>query len=545
MGSGEWRKRRGEEGMSQNDAVYDLRVIRELLVGAFDPKDLQRLCMEHPRLRPIVANFGAKYSLNEMIDEVIHYCETEVLWDEFLAAIRDVKPNQYARFESRLRTAGYAGAGPPRPGATAAGLRESRGMRGLVPASIGVATAFIVFLILLTTRYYQAAVTLGALLLATVLCLAVYSALAKAAQGTTDDQKPLAARRRLWAVLGILAVVAVIAASFAVRPIRHFIVSAFAGTPTPIATQSLEAPAALALSTDAAPLPQAPKAAAEEAAVSAPRSSSTPTPMPVPTRANPVSTAVVRIDSETLNSGTVSELSHLLVEDMVYGRILVVVPGSISAKRATAVHLLVFPDNESDWVYPVMVAELNGAGFEIRPDGPQRQAVVSGQTARWSWSIWTQWTGSHDLVLSISTEIPLDGEGAEDRLALGSIPIAVNVVRAPTGVAPSEAMSAPASAPESTAAPEAAAYPPTVTPQPFPSSPSATEPTIAWGTAGFLMVTSVAVLALLSVRKYNSRESAVSILEQRLSLELDQETRAEIRQEIARLQSARWWQFWK
>jgi hypothetical protein len=60
-----------------------------------------------------------------------------------------------------------------------------------------------------------------------------------------------------------------------------------------------------------------------------------------------------------------------------------------------------------------------------------------------------------------------------------------------------------------------------------------------------MMATLVAVFVVQSVGKYRARKISVSILEQRLILELDQETRAEIRQEIARLQSAKWWQFWK
>jgi len=37
------------------------------------------------------------------VDEMLDYCRTELLWDDLLAKVAQVKPRQYARFASSLR----------------------------------------------------------------------------------------------------------------------------------------------------------------------------------------------------------------------------------------------------------------------------------------------------------------------------------------------------------------------------------------------------------------------------------------------------------
>jgi hypothetical protein len=82
---------------------YNLRALRGLLLAAFGPDELLRLCQEDPQLRPILDNLDANPSLNEIVDKTIIYCERHELFDELLANVRERNATQYARFEPHLR----------------------------------------------------------------------------------------------------------------------------------------------------------------------------------------------------------------------------------------------------------------------------------------------------------------------------------------------------------------------------------------------------------------------------------------------------------
>jgi hypothetical protein len=81
---------------------HNLAAIHQLLLAAFTAEDLLRFCLDRPTFRPVVASFGPKYSLQDMVDEVITYCDKRDLFGELLAQVRQVNPRQYARFEPAL-----------------------------------------------------------------------------------------------------------------------------------------------------------------------------------------------------------------------------------------------------------------------------------------------------------------------------------------------------------------------------------------------------------------------------------------------------------
>jgi hypothetical protein len=85
-----------------DERAYNLAAIRDLLQAAFTVETLYRFCMDDPRFRRILHQFGPDDGLDDMIDEVIDFCETQLLWKEFLAAVAEENPRQYARFESAL-----------------------------------------------------------------------------------------------------------------------------------------------------------------------------------------------------------------------------------------------------------------------------------------------------------------------------------------------------------------------------------------------------------------------------------------------------------
>jgi len=79
-----------------------ISVIRELLIKAFTPSDLLTFCEDDPSFRPLTSKFGPKYNLEDMVQEVLEFCKTKLLWVELLAKVKEKNPNQYARFAPRL-----------------------------------------------------------------------------------------------------------------------------------------------------------------------------------------------------------------------------------------------------------------------------------------------------------------------------------------------------------------------------------------------------------------------------------------------------------
>ncbi len=87
-------------------------IIRQLVTAAFTPENLRRFCQDNPTFRPVFYSFGPKFGLDDMVDEVITFCSTGLLWDTLLAEISRINPAQYAYFESRLYGPAPVSAGP-------------------------------------------------------------------------------------------------------------------------------------------------------------------------------------------------------------------------------------------------------------------------------------------------------------------------------------------------------------------------------------------------------------------------------------------------
>jgi hypothetical protein len=115
-----------------------IRTIRQLLLKAFDPPEtLRRFCQERPGFRELLSRFGPKYSLDDMVDEVITYSGTYLLWDDLLEEVALFNPVQYERFEPELRQASGVSVAErgaiPRPPAAEARDAAAHGTRDARP----------------------------------------------------------------------------------------------------------------------------------------------------------------------------------------------------------------------------------------------------------------------------------------------------------------------------------------------------------------------------------------------------------------------------
>jgi hypothetical protein len=100
------RKQKSQESQAPipvDEPAYNLAAIRALLQAAFTAETLRRFCLDRPAFRPITAEFGPGHGLDDMVDCVIDYCETHLLWQEFLAEVERENPRQYRRYERKLR----------------------------------------------------------------------------------------------------------------------------------------------------------------------------------------------------------------------------------------------------------------------------------------------------------------------------------------------------------------------------------------------------------------------------------------------------------
>ena len=88
--------------MTENPRRVSIPAVRELLLAAFSAETLLRFCQDRSLFQPALVRFGPRHGLDDLVDEVIEYCQTQLLWDELLGEVEKANPRQYARFEDRL-----------------------------------------------------------------------------------------------------------------------------------------------------------------------------------------------------------------------------------------------------------------------------------------------------------------------------------------------------------------------------------------------------------------------------------------------------------
>ncbi len=85
--------------MIANDPVpdYDLAAIRCLLTAAFSPETLHSFLHDRPLFEPIILVFGPGHGLRDMVDRVIDYCATRLLFDVLPGQVQSVNARQVRR----------------------------------------------------------------------------------------------------------------------------------------------------------------------------------------------------------------------------------------------------------------------------------------------------------------------------------------------------------------------------------------------------------------------------------------------------------------
>ena len=88
--------------MSPPEPVYDLTVIRRLLLDAFTAVTPRHFCQERPIFQPVLDYVSYQPSKVELADALIEHCQTRLLWPDLLAEVEADNPRQYERYKDRL-----------------------------------------------------------------------------------------------------------------------------------------------------------------------------------------------------------------------------------------------------------------------------------------------------------------------------------------------------------------------------------------------------------------------------------------------------------
>jgi hypothetical protein len=70
--------------------------------AAFTAKELRRFCQDRSSFEPVLSHFGPNFALEEMIDVLVEYCRTRILFSELVSEIEKVNPNQYLRYQTHV-----------------------------------------------------------------------------------------------------------------------------------------------------------------------------------------------------------------------------------------------------------------------------------------------------------------------------------------------------------------------------------------------------------------------------------------------------------
>lgn len=81
---------------------YNTGAVRELLSVAFSAEGLRLFCYDHPAFRPVYEQFTPEMNKGQMVQLLIEFSDRKVLSPELLAAVQQVNPRQYERFEGQL-----------------------------------------------------------------------------------------------------------------------------------------------------------------------------------------------------------------------------------------------------------------------------------------------------------------------------------------------------------------------------------------------------------------------------------------------------------
>lgn len=179
---------------------------------------------------------------------------------------------------------------------------------------------------------------------------------------------------------------------------------------------------------------------------------STPTPTQSPPSKDTLAYAVIR--TETKSDGTTQDIVDLSINSIGVGQLLLTSPKEMSLGDSGIVRLSITPDSAIGFpsvvsiptqntdtaipafkftdridIFPIMQADLTGAGFEITSNSSPEKVILSNKVTEWVWTIKPQDEGTHVLLIQVSVPVIIDGYQKDLDTPLQNIPVEIKVTK--------------------------------------------------------------------------------------------------------------------
>ena len=179
---------------------------------------------------------------------------------------------------------------------------------------------------------------------------------------------------------------------------------------------------------------------------------SPPTPTQSPPSKDTLAYAVIR--TETESDGTTQDIVDLSINSVGLGKLLLTSPKEMKLGDTGIVRLSITPDSAVGFppiasiptqntdsalpafqftdridIFPIMQADLTGAGFEIMSNGSPEKVILSNKVTEWVWTIKPQDEGTHVLLIQISIPVIIDGYQKDLDTPLKNIPVEIKVTK--------------------------------------------------------------------------------------------------------------------
>ncbi len=88
--------------MTEESQTYNLRVLRELLIDAFDTEELRSLVSHDPKLGGLIRRFAPAHPITVMAEEAVSWCDRRGFISYLVQRIEEERPEKYQLFEPDL-----------------------------------------------------------------------------------------------------------------------------------------------------------------------------------------------------------------------------------------------------------------------------------------------------------------------------------------------------------------------------------------------------------------------------------------------------------
>jgi len=142
--------------MTHDAQSYNLRTLRDLLVEAFDTKELEGLVWDDPQLDDLRHEFAPADSIRDMAKETVDWCDRRGHIPYLVQRVKEERPEMYKVFEAELMASGVSEAPAPPPPSPEQGFDLVPTLQSRWPwIAVGLALVLIVVFVIVGPRFFE------------------------------------------------------------------------------------------------------------------------------------------------------------------------------------------------------------------------------------------------------------------------------------------------------------------------------------------------------------------------------------------------------